>query len=244
MEALLHTGRSPEPEEFAALVDCLAESNRLLQRRAAETLARLGENDDRVVGELRALLKAQREEVRWVAAFALSRMRVLPADGIEILIEALGRDDSDLRWAAATMLTELAAREGDRVISRLVGVLRAGALEQRKMALYCLRDIGVSDPAVREAAEQALRESKTELRLAALSVLSRLFGDLPETQQRVVALLRDHDSRMRRAAAASFGQMSSVSEEVVEALRDAQHSDDPGLRRAAERALRQLAVKK
>ena len=164
----------------------------------------------------------------------------MPAGALETLVEALGVADGDLRWAAADLLVRSACIDREAALSRLLDAASSGNDVQRKMALYCLRDAGVRHPAVLDAAERALAEANTDLRLAGLSALARLHGDRSAASARIVRLLLDGDERVRRAAAGTLGKMGDGSPEVLAALRRVLDSEDGSLRRAAATALRAL----
>src|SRR5437016_5649329 len=62
-----------------------------------------------------------------------------PAPTLPVLLETLGADGGDLRWAAADIVVRLRDRAG--LVGSLRGLVTSGNAGQRKMALYCLRDI-------------------------------------------------------------------------------------------------------
>ena len=168
----------------------------------------------------------------------MSLIGPLPAAAAASLIDALGVDDGDIRWAAAERLKQLAARESRLVIPELLRLAADGSAEQRKMALYCLRDLDVGEAV--EVAQSALRADDVGVRLAALSAFARLADERAAAAEKIVALLKDADDRVRRAAAATLGTLGSRAPVVISALQQICSAEDPSLRRAAERSLKIL----
>src|SRR5947199_72684 len=111
---------------------------------------------------------------------------------------------------------------------------------QRKMALYCIRDLGAPSTDAEGVAAAALGDPDVGVRLAALSTLPAVAVDRVTASRRLLSLLEDPDGGVRRAAAVALGELGTNSEEVVAALRAAAASEDASLKRAAERALRRL----
>jgi len=143
MEELAARG-SAAPEELTALVGCLGHERKAVQRPAAEAFATLAARDQTARAALDGALASGTLRQRWGAAFALSLGSDPPPAIVPVLLDTLGADDGDLRWAAAAIL--LGLRDRDPVAAGLRGLLDAGNAAQRKMALYCLRDLGVRSP--------------------------------------------------------------------------------------------------
>src|SRR5207248_7862305 len=113
----------------------------------------------------------------------------------------------------------------------LVGSLRAlvagGNAAQRKMALYCLRDLEARTPAVEQAVLHALGDADRDVRLAAIATLARLARDRGGAAERLVHALETGDERVRRAAAAGLGTLGERGAPVLTALRAAGASAAP-----------------
>src|SRR5262249_37316041 len=154
---------------------CLGHARKLVQRRAAETFAALAGRGVAVGPVLRRMLAAADARARWGAAYALALVGDPPAEVVPVLLETLGLDDGDLRWAAADVLRGLAGREA--LVPRLCALVGRGNPAQRKMALYCLRDLDARTPAVEAAAHDALDDAEPNVRLAAIATLARLALD-------------------------------------------------------------------
>jgi len=225
--------------ELAALADCLGHDEKAVQRPAAEAFAALGERGVDVREVLLAALASPDSGRRWAAAFALARLHA-PADLLlPVLLETLGVDDGDLRWAAAAIVVGL----GDhvQVLEGLQRLLPAGNAAQRKMALYCLRDLEVRAPEVDAAIVRCLADEDRDVQLAAITSLARLATDRAAAAAQLIRALDATDPGLRRAAAAGLGALGERSAPVLAALERARSSADASLARAAAGALRQLA---
>jgi HEAT repeat protein len=73
-------------------------------------------------------------------------------------------------------------------------------------------------------------------------LLAKVSRERGAAARRIAELIDDADPRMQRAAAGTLGSLGRRDEYVVRALRRAQASADPSLRRAATRSLRELGV--
>jgi len=236
--ALAEQGRA-DPEELQALADCLGDSRKAVQRPAAEAFAALGARGVPVAAVLDGALASPAGRQRWGAAFALASLGAPPGRTLPVLLETLGADDGDMRWAAAAILVRMEDRHA--LVQGLGDLLRSGNGAQRKMALYCLRDLDVRSPEVEQAVLWALGDEAWDVRLAAVSTLARLSIDRGAAAERLVVALEGGDVRMRRSAAAALGVLGEASARVRDALGRASASDDLSLRRAAEQALQRLA---
>jgi len=234
---LAERGRAT-PEELAALADCLGAGRKVVERPAAEAFAALAARGAPVEEVLLAALASPLPRRRWRAAFALSLVGNPPAATLPVLLETLGADDGDLRWAAASIVLRLSDRAA--LIESLRALVTGGIAVQRKMALYCLRDLETRAPEVEQAVLDALGDADRDVRLAAIATLARLALDRGGAGERLVHALETGDERVRRAAAAALGALGERSAPVLAALRAASTSADRSLRRAAEGALRQL----
>ncbi len=234
-------GRSEvDASELEALAECLGHARKAIQRPAADACTALAAQGVDVRPVLGAALASPLARQRWGAAFALARMGEPPLETLPVVLETLGGDDGDLRWAAAKILRRMPGRA--RVVEALEGLLREGNGAQRKMALYCLRDLGARGPEIEQAALWALGDGLRDVRLAAIAWLARLASDREAAADRLLIALEGDDVQLRRAAAAGLGLLGERSKRVLRALRDACATPDPSLRRAAEGALRRLGV--
>ena len=234
-------GRSTvDADELAALAECLGHARKAVQRPAADACAALAAQGVDVRPVLAEALASPLGRQRWGAAFALARMGTPPPETLPVLLETLGGDDGDIRWAAAEILRRLPERPP--VVEALGRLVRAGNGAQRKMALYCLRDLGARGTELEQAALWVLGDAQHDVRLAAIAWLVRHASAREIVADRLLIALSGDDPQLRRAAAAGLGTLGERSPRVVSALRAACATPDPSLRRAAEGALRQLGA--
>lgn len=227
-----------------ALVQCLGGPSKSEQRRAADALAGAAVHDPRIVAKLRGALGGPGPRARWGAAYALGLigdaldLRAMPA-----LLEALSNRDGDVRLAAAELVVRLGRNDPDAVGTGLFALARGGDLNARKMALYCLRDLGARGEEILALAEACCQDHHSLLKLAALSLVSRLRdgGDRAASIARRL-LESDPDAGVRRSAAVALGHIGNRSGDVIDALRRAANDADGFLKRCAEGALRRLGV--
>jgi HEAT repeat protein len=227
-----------DSDELEALVACLGDGAKAVQRPAAEACRALAARGVRVEPLLLAALDAEDTRLRFGAAYALGRLGVPPARTLPALLAALALDDGDIRWAAAETICRVEPRPA--TVQALLPLVQTGNPPQRKMALYCLRDIATPGAAVDEAALAALDDPDLGVRLAAMTTSARLSRDRPRVAQELLRRLTAADAREQRAAAAALGDLGVRSEPVRTALEAAAASADPSLGRAAKRTLRKL----
>jgi HEAT repeat protein len=231
-----------DPAELDALVACLGDAAKAIQRPAADACRALAAHGVAVAPLLETALGSTDPRLRFGAAYALVRLGpAAPAAALSALLEALALDDGDVRWAAAELICRTEPRAA--AIAGLLPLVRAGNPPQRKMALYCLRDLAAAGDEFEHATLAALGDSDGGVRLAAMATLARLAHDRPRAAEKLVQALDAHDPRERRAAAAALGDLGIGSEPVRAALEAAAQSTDASLRRAAERSLARLAAR-
>ena len=228
-----------EPAELDALVACLGDAAKAIQRPAADACRALAANGVSVAPLLMIALEAPDPRLRFGAAYALARLGPPPPVALPALLDALALDDGDVRWAAAELVCRTEPRA--TVIAGLLPLVRTGNAPQRKMALYCLRDLGASGDEVERAALTALEDADGGVRLAAMATLARIANGRTTVAEKLVRALSATDPRERRAAAAALGDLGVDSVTVRTALETAARGADASLRRAAERSLRKLA---
>jgi len=229
-----------DARELSALLDALGADTKAVQRGAAEAVAALARAGQDVEGLLAAALADPSPRRRWGAAYAWSRLGRGPAACLPVLLDALGADDGDLRWASATILRE---HGGVLPVAAALRALVASPNPlQRKMALYSLRDLNVRGADVEGAVRASLADPDAGVRLAAMSALATLADDRAAAADALLLRLDDLDPGVRRAAAAALGRLGVASPGVTGALRRALASGDAGLARAAAGALATLGA--
>jgi HEAT repeat protein len=227
------------------LIQCLGANRKVIQRRAAEALAASALHDARVVEKLRAMLLHHDSRARWGAAFALGLVNLddaLDLRAMPSLVEALSSSDGDVRWAAAELVVRLGKKNRDAVSNQLIALASSGNLNARKMALYCLRDVGGPREELLAVAESCCGDHKSLLKMAALSLLSRVADSSDRAATLAIHLLEsDDDAGVRRCAAVALGHIGNRAPRVTEALTRAANAEgDIYMKRAAQRALTRL----
>ena len=229
------------PEEIERALADLANPRKAIQRPAAERLAEAARTEPSLRARIAASLSSDDPRRRWGAAYALTLLDHAPLDAMPVLLDALGSSDGDVRWAAARLVTR-AAREVPRLTDDLRRLVTAASPLQRKMALYCLRDMADASVLSRGIVAPALTDVEPAVRLAAMATMAALGPRTTETADLIAALLDDGDPGVRRAAAATLGQLGVRTPAIEERLGRASVSGDPALERAARQALSRLAA--
>jgi len=221
-----------------AIAPLLGAPDKQLSRRAAGLLSRaLLEGDARAGDLLRASLYGETLLERWGAAFALAAADIVDADVGAAALEALAvDDDGDIRWAAAGVVRKVAERE-PVFLRRLESAAAEATGSQRKMCIYCLRDLGYRDTALYCA---ALGADDVGTRHAALSALQACGRAGDATISAVVNRLAvEDDPGVRRSLAIVLGRIMGENPDAAEALRRASaDSDDADFKRAVALVLR------
>ena len=189
--------RTPDPS-VEPLLDALQQNDKAAVRGAVDGLVALAAE---VPGVAEALDRRLRARPRWSVAYALGRIARPSALCLEVLADGLGSGDQDLRWATQLLLTDLGKRYPE-VRERLQGLLRRGSATQRRMAVYCLRDMGAAGTGLADALLGAVRDPEPLVRVAVVTSLAKA----PEVGAAALEALRsaaasDPDARVRNAAA-------------------------------------------
>ena len=244
LDALLECDRrGPLPDPlFGLALDALGHERKAVQRNAAQVLALWSRATPEIAERLRALLRGGPLRHRFGAAFALAKIGPDPAT-LPVLLETLGEADGDMRWAAAALVIDLARERAD--LRRAIAALaREGTAGQRKMAIYCLRDLGETSPELEAILAASLDHADAGVRLAALAGLGRLFAGGEAALRAVLRVARDDpDPGVRRAAVSQLGgfPLAVGDAEAESVLAAAESSDDEGLRKASSAARRRAA---
>jgi len=227
-----------EAGELEALVACLGNAAKAVQRPAAEACRALAVRGVAVEPLLFTALDSGDARLRFGAAYALGRLGAPSTAALPALFDALAFDDGDMRWAAAETISRVEPRSA--VVAGLLPLLQTGNPPQRKMALYCLRDLATPNDAIDDGALAALDDPDMGVRLAAMATLARLAHDRPRVAEKLIRAMGAADPREQRAAAAALGDLGIRSDAVRAALEAGAATDDVSLRRAAKRSLRKF----
>jgi HEAT repeat protein len=206
-------------------------------RAAADKLVKLIADAPAMADELNRLLDDSRGKHRWPAAYILAHLPHPSQRVFNVLIDALDHPDADIRWAVMLLLVRLAKSDGE-IIRLLFELRKTGTPTQRRMALYCIRDLDLTEAASLQALLDSLRDDDPTVRVAAVTSLKRKMGiDSGGRKMLYDIFVNDPDLRVRNAAAVTLAQLGSPSEEFLAALKMAEASEHVQLKKAAKAAI-------
>jgi hypothetical protein len=231
-----------------ALVGALGDPVRAVAQAASDALAELSRSHD--VGEaLRRALHADEPRQKLWAALSLARLGPPELRWLPALASGLDLDDGKLRWRAARLLVETGRLHGE-VLPVLLGVAAGDRPTARRMAYFCLRELGPDDARVAAALLAGTRDPDVEARRAAHAGLAALIEAPEAVIEHLWRSLDDAgaDGACRRIATVALAELGGrrpggLPAPALAALRRAREQPaDPDLRRGAERALRRLGA--
>jgi hypothetical protein len=169
----------------------------------------------------------------WPVAYVLGHLPQVSSACIAKLLETLDHREPDIRWAMALLLVRIAKHES-AVVHLLNDLAKTGTANQKRMALYCLRDLTLSDPASLAAMLKALDDADPTVRVAA-AICLKLRPDLDDTGKNLLLQIyaEDTDPRVRHAVAITLASLGSPSDNFLEALKKGSESADGQTRKAA-----------
>lgn len=173
----------------------------------------------------------------WPAAYVLGQLPHPSSAAIGILLDSLDHPAPDVRWAIALLIISIAKR--DRNISKLLVDLSAsGSANQKRMAIYCLRDLSLADLASLAALLAGLADPDPTVRVAAaIALKARNDMDARGKDRLCETYLNDVDARARHAAAITLASLGEPSEKFLAALKKNTTSEDAQTKKAACAAL-------
>ena len=233
-----------DQKQSAALIADLEHPQKPKIRAAVDALITLLPHEPGLKDDLEQSLSDARHRNLWAFAYVLGHLPQPSGATIRTLLTALDHNESDIRWAVALLLVRLAKTESV-VISLLVELSRSGTANQKRMAVYCIRDLRLADNASLKALLAASRDSEAAVRVAAVTSLKTRNDVGANARKRLLELfLTDTDVRVCNAAAITLAQLGSPSEDFVAALRAAANSESAVLKKAASAALSLLEIER
>lgn len=232
-----------ESEDIVSLIESLDHPDKAVVRPVVDSLIALGSRRPEIQETLNRYLQDSNRKKRWPIAYTLAHFSFPSSLCLDLLIEGLGNEDQDIRWATVHLLTRL-GKNDERITPLLLGLLKTGTAIQRRIAVYCLRDLGIGGETQLDGVLQALRDPDPLVRVAAVTSL-RTRPEVGKVGLDLILhlFLEDPDSRVQHAAAITLAQLEAPTDEIRAALRDAGRGRDPRLRKAADAALELLKKK-
>lgn len=219
-----------------SLIESLKHPEKKVIREAADALIGMAPHAPELAQKLNRLLATSPGQDRWPLAYVLAHISPPSPPCLEVLEETLGSDDPDIRWAAAVLLVRLA--NADKGVAALLrDLLKTGTATQRRMAVYCIRDID-QDEASLQALLGSLGDPDPLVRVAAVTALKVYSVIGNEGLDLLLGLfLEDPDPRVQRNAALALARLGAPNQAIRVALSKASQSHDFQLRKAAQAAL-------
>lgn len=218
--------------EIATLIADLETADKSTLRKAVDQLIPLAIEDVRVATTLSELLDDPACKNRWPIAYILASLPSPTQSSVQILMETLDHRDPDIRWAVVLILIRL-AKTDSQILNLLIALASSGTANQRRMAIYSLRDVGLNDERSVAALLNSLNDPEPTVRVAAVTSL-KTRPQLNEAGKHEILdrFLRDGDVRVRNTAAVTLAQLGNPSEEFLSALQKASASENVQVKKA------------
>jgi len=229
-----------DPREIAVLIAALDHPDKPTIRAAVDKLIALAQTSVELRDALAQRLSESDHRNYWPVAYVLGHQSQPSGVVIRTLLNALDHREPDIRWANGLLLVRMARRE-PAVVTLLIELCETGSANQKRMALYCLRDLALTDAESRAAMMKALEDQEPSVRVAAVTSLKiRTDVDIAVRQKLLATYLQDTDDRVRNAVAVILATLGSPDEEFVRALTQASKSGNSQIRKSADAALKIL----
>lgn len=229
-----------DPREIANLIARLDHPDKPTIRAAVDKLIALATTSAKLRDALDRRLNEPDHRNYWPVAYVLGHLAHPSAVVVRTLLAALDHREPDIRWANGLLLVRI-AKEEPAVIPLLIELCRTGSANQKRMALYGLRDLALSDSQSRAAMLTALGDQEPTVRVAAATSLKERT-DVDETvrQKLLAAYLNDKDDRVKNVVAIILASLGSPDEGFIRALREASLSGNGPIKKSADAALKML----
>jgi HEAT repeat protein len=226
-----------ESEKIASLLESLDHSDKTVVRSAVDSLIAIASHTPEIQENLNRLLMDPSRKRLWPISYILAHLPNPSRLCLKVLLETLDDRDPDIRWAGALLLARL-GRSDSGIVTLLIDLLKTDSPTQRRMAVYCLRDMNLKDTASLQALLQSLQDPDPLVRVAAVTSLKVRPDVGRDGLDHILQLfLEDPDSRVRYTAALTLAGLGAPTDEIRTALKDASQSQDPQLKKAANAAL-------
>jgi HEAT repeat protein len=224
-------------DKIAPLMADLEKSDKPTLRKAVDALIPIAADEPQIAIMLSDLLNDPSRKNRWPIAYVLASLPSPSQSSIQVLIETLDHQDPDIRWAVALILIRL-AKADRQVLQLLIDLAAKGTANQRRMAIYSLRDVGLTDEKNVQMLMNALHDPDPMVRVAAVTSLKMQSGLSERGKSELLELfLRDLDPRVRNTVVVTLAYLGTPSEEFLSELTKATASENAQLKKAASAAL-------
>ena len=229
-----------ETYQLGALIADLDHPDKPTIRAAVDQLIGLARESAQARTALDRRLNELGHRNYWPVAYILGHLPQPSGATIRNLLDTLDHRQPDIRWAIVLLLVRI-AKSDSAIIGLLIDLCQSGTANQKRMAIYGLRDLALNDAASLQALLHSLSDSDTTVRVAATTSLRNRTDDTDRVRDALLqSYLIDADIKVRSAAAVTLANIGSPSEEFLIALREATRSADSQARKAAFVALELL----
>ncbi len=231
-----------EREAIEILLCTLKDDKTYFRVGAAESLGQLGNKSSEVLTELLRLIKEEKNYiVRACTAKALAKLGDASASSkaVEILLDLLKSDDSDVHWDIMQSIGELKNSSPD-ALSTLLRFLKHDEFNIRSCAVDALGQMGNISPEVLSGLLSSLKDDEDGVRSQAAQILGKLGNASPEVLSGLLSSLKDDEDGVRSQAAQSLGKLGDSSSKVLNGLLSLLQDDDFYVRCTAASSLIQL----
>jgi HEAT repeat protein len=220
-------------DKIATLMADLEKLDKPTLRKAVDALISIAADDPRIASTLSELLNNPGRKNRWPIAYILASLPSPNQSSIQVLTETLDHRDPDIRWAVALILIRL-AKTDRQVLDLLIELAAKGTANQRRMAIYSLREVGLSDNESVQTLLNSLYDPDPMVRVATVTSL-KTHSELSERgkSQLLELFLRDSDPRVRNTVVITLAYLGTPSEEFLSELTKATASENSQLKKAA-----------
>ena len=232
-----------DTDRLANLITTLDDPDKPTLRRAVDELIACAGDEPQIRDLLEHRLGEPEHRNDWPVAYILGHLPKPSGATIRTLMLALDHPEPDIRWACALLLMKIAGSE-PAITSLLVDLCRGGTSNQKRMTLYSLRDMKLTDAASLQAMLAALSDNDSTVRVAAaISLKTRSGSEELVRTELLKTYLNDEASKVRSAAAMTLAQLGSPSAAFVTELKKNLANDDSQIRKSAALALQWLEKK-
>jgi len=235
--AVTHVPMGGMSDQVDALIAALESTDKPEIRAAVDALIDHASHSTEVAETLGAILADATRRNRWAIAYVLAHLPHPSQFALEVLLDVLNHPDPDIRWAVVLLLARL-AKAHPHIVTRLLDLLAKGTATQRRMAVYCIRDLELRDGASLQALLETLHDPDPMVRVATVTSLKDRSDLGPNVYDTLLKrFLEDPDVRVRNVAAVTLAHLGCNSQEFIGALTEASQSGDALQRKAASAAL-------